>query len=120
MSIISIIIFLINLFFSSALPTKQPIKIDNRNIFTTKSGVQDIFVTHYNCSPQHITHMKYYKINKIGECKFKPAHFHILPALVSIFSQIQTFQVRAYAIYAKLSNIESFCHKVSLNTGFRF
>ena len=33
--------------------------------------------------------MHYYKLNKIGECKIKPADFKILPAKVHIFSQIE-------------------------------
>ena len=64
--------------------------------------------------------MQYYKLNKIGECKIKPAHFQIFPAQVQIFSQIRRLQVRAYAILAKLSDKECFCHKISLKRGFRF
>ena len=60
--------------------------------------------------------MQYYKLNRIGECKIKPADFKILPAQVQIFSQIRTLQVRAFAIHAKLSDKESFC----LKRGFRF
>ena len=77
-------------------------------------------VTHYDCSPKHITNMKHYKLNRIGECKIKPADFQILPAQVHIFSQIRTLQVRAYAIHAKLSDKESFCHKISLKLVYRF
>ena len=64
--------------------------------------------------------MQYYKLNKIGECKIKPADFQILPAQVQIFSQNRTLQVRAYGIHAKLSDKESFCHKLSLKRGFKF
>ena len=64
--------------------------------------------------------MQYNKLNKVGECKIKPADFKILPAQVQIFSQMQTLQVRAFAIHAKLSNKESFCHKIGLKRGFRF
>ena len=62
--------------------------------------------------------MQYYKHNKNGECKIKPADFKILPAQVHIFSQIRTLQVRAFAIYAKLSDKESFCYKIALKRGF--
>ena len=64
--------------------------------------------------------MQYYKLNKIGECKSKPANFKILPTQVQIFSQIQKLQVRAYAILAKLSDKENFYHKLSLKRGFWF
>ena len=39
---------------------------------------------------------------------------------MQISSQIRTLQVRAYAIHAKLSDKESFCHKIALKRGFRF
>ena len=55
--------------------------------------------------------MQFDNLNKIGECKIKPADFQIVLAQVQIFSQIQTIQVRVYAIHAKLSDKESFCHK---------
>ena len=64
--------------------------------------------------------MQHYKLNKIGECKIEPADFQILPDQAQIFSQIRTLQVRAYAIHAKLSDKERFCHKVALKRGFRF
>ena len=99
---------------------KQPNKVDQHNISTPKTGIQDLVVTHHDCSKKHITNMQYYKLNKIDECKIKPADFKILPAQVQIFSQLRTLQVRAYAIHAKLSDKESFCHKIALKRGFRF
>ena len=119
MSISNLIIFLI-IFLSFWLSIKQPIKVDNRNIFTLKSGVQDLIVPHYDCSPQHITIIQYYKLNKIGKRKIKPADFQIIPAQISIFSQIRTIQVPAYAINAKLSDKRIFCHKISFRRGFWF
>ena len=64
--------------------------------------------------------MQFFKLNKIGECRIKQADFQILHAEVKIFSQIRTLQVLAYAIHAKLSDKESFCHKISLKRGFRY
>ena len=64
--------------------------------------------------------MQYCKLNKIGECKIKPADFQTLPAQVQIFSEIRTLHVRAYAIHSKLSDKESFCHKISLKRSFWF
>ena len=69
MSTTNLILILPNLFSSSPLPIKQPIKVDQHNISTPKTGIQDLVVTHYDCSPKHITNMQYYKLNKIGECK---------------------------------------------------
>ena len=111
---------LINLFFSCPLPIKQTIKVDQRNISTAKTGIQDLVVTHYDGSPKQITNLQYFKLNEIGESKIKPADFQILPAQVQIFSQIRTLQVRTYAIHAKLSDKESFCHTISLKRGFCF
>ena len=91
---------MVNIFFSHLLPIKQPIKIEKRNISTPKLGVQDLIVTQYGFSPQHIPNVQYFKLKKIGECKIKPVNFQILPAQVSVFSQIWTLQVRTYAINA--------------------
>ena len=82
MSTTNLILILLNLFFLYPLPIKQPIKIDQNNISTPKTGIQDLVVTHYDCSPKQITNMQYYKLNKIGGCKIKPADFKILPAQV--------------------------------------
>ena len=120
MSLANLIKLLINYFFLHSPPIKQPIKVDNSVISTPNSEIQDLILTHYDCSPQHIKNMQYYKLNKIGECKIKPADFQFLPAQASIFSQIRTLQVRADAIYAKISDKENFGRKISLNRGFRF
>ena len=120
MSIANLTFLLLNLFLSHPLPIKQPIKIDQHNISTPKFGVQDLEVTHYDCFPKQIANMQYYKLNKIGECKIKPADFQILPAQVQIFSQIRTPQVRGNAVHAKLSDRVSFSHKIALKRGFRF
>ena len=118
MSITNLILISINLFFSNTVPFKPPITVDQQNISKPKTGIQDLVVTIYDCSPKHITNMQYYKLNRIGERKIKPTDFQILPAKVQIFSQIRTIQVRAYAIYAKFSDKEVFCHKIS--RGYRF
>ena len=120
MSITSLIVLLKNISFLYQLPIKQPITVEKRKTSTHKSGIPDLIVTHYDYSPQYITNMRYYKLNKIGKSKIKPAEFQILPAQVSIFSQIQTLQVCAYAKHAKLSQKESFYPIISLKRGFRF
>ena len=89
MSMTNLIFLLFNFFISHPLPIKQPIKVDSHNVFTPKSGIQDLIVTHYDCSPKHITNMQYYKLNRIDECKIEPADFQILPAKVQIISQIR-------------------------------
>ena len=120
MSITNLTLLFPNLFLSHPLPIKQSVKVDQHNISTSKIGVQDLIFTHYDCSTKHITNMQYCKVNKFGECKIRPADFQIFPARLQTFSQIRTLQVRAYAIPAKLSDKESFCHKIALKRGFRF
>ena len=114
MSVTNLNLLLTKLFISHQLPIQQPIEFDHHNVSTPKTGIQDLVVTHYDCSPKHITNMQYHKLNKICECKIKKADLQILPAQVQIFSHIRTIQVRPYAIHAKLSDKESFCHKISL------
>ena len=103
MSITNLILILANLFISYPLPIKPPITVDHQSISTPKTGIQDLVDTHYDCSPKHITNVQYYRLNRIGECKIKPADFQILQAQVQIFSQFRTLQVGAYAIHAKLT-----------------
>ena len=95
MSITNLFLILINFFFSHEFPIRPPIEIDQQNISTPKTGTKDLVVTHYDCSPKHITNRQYYKLNKIGECKIKPLDFQFLSAQVQLFSQIRTIQVRA-------------------------
>ena len=85
--------FWINLFFSYPVPIKQPIKVDSHNISTPKLGVQDLIVTHNDCSSQHVTNMQYYKFNKIGECKIKPAFKSTLPSF-NILTNLNTPSTR--------------------------
>ena len=120
MSTTNLILILLYLFFSCPRPVRQPVKVDQHNFSTPKTGIQDLVVSHFNCSPKHITNMQYYELNKVGECKIKPADFKILPAQVQIFLQIRTLQVRTYAKHAKLNDKESFCHKIAIKRGFRF
>ena len=75
-----------------SLPMKQPNKVDQHNISTPKTGIQDLVVPHYDCSPKHITNMQYYKLNKIGEYKIKPANFKILPAQVRFFHKSERYK----------------------------
>ena len=35
-------------------------------------GPQDIFIEHYDCDAEEITNVKYYELNKISTCNFKP------------------------------------------------
>ena len=58
MSITNLILIVFNLFFSCPLPIKQTIKVEHRNISTPKTGIQDLVVKHYDCSPKHITYMQ--------------------------------------------------------------
>ena len=93
MFITNLTLLLLNLFLLNQLPIKPPIKVDQNNISTPKTGIQDLVVTHFDCSTEHMTNMLFYKLNKKGECKVKPADFQILPAQVQISSQIHTLQV---------------------------
>ena len=67
MSITNLIVLLANLFLSFPLLIQQPITNDIRKISTPRSGVQDLIVTHYERSIQHITNKQYYKLNIFGE-----------------------------------------------------
>ena len=102
MSTTNLIFILLNLFFSNPLSIKQPINVEQHNISTPKTGSQDLVVTHYDCFPKHIT-MQYCKLNKIGECKIKPANFKIFPAQVQFF--FYKFEHYKYALTPYMLNL---------------
>ena len=56
---------------------------------------------------------------KLSKVKSNPQIFKYSPSRYIYFHKIRKLQVRAYAIYAKLSDKESFCHKIALKRGFR-
>ena len=89
---ILILLNILSLFLSCPLPKKQPIKVNQHNISTPKTGIQDLVATHYDCSPKHITNMQYYKLNKIGECKIRPADFKILQTQVNFFHKSEHYK----------------------------
>ena len=119
MSTTNLIFILANLLFSCALSIKQPIKVDQHNISTPKTGIKDLVVTHYDCSPKQITNMQYYKLSKIGECKIEPADFKILSAQVQIISQIGTLRENPTRIHLdifKILNLDKSAFEISFTT----
>ena len=48
------------------------VELTGPNINGSSSGAQDIFIEHYDCDAEEITNVKYYELNKISTCKFKP------------------------------------------------
>ena len=48
------------------------IELTGQNINGSAIGPQTIFIEHYDCDAGEITNVKYYELNKISTCKFKP------------------------------------------------
>ena len=48
------------------------VELTGQNINGSATGPQDIFIEHYDCDAEEITNVKYYELNKISTCKFKP------------------------------------------------
>ena len=49
------------------------LQTDINNLTTgPTTGPNDIFVVHYDCEINEISNVKYYELNKISTCKFKP------------------------------------------------
>ena len=53
------------------------IDLTGRNINGSANGPQDIFIEHYDCDVDEISNVKYYELNKISTCKFKPGTISI-------------------------------------------
>ena len=87
--------------------------MEQHKISTPKTGIQDLVVTHYDCSPKHITNMQYYKLNKIGERKIKPAYFKILPHKYKSFHKFGNYKYALTPYTLNLSTRKVFvtkCH----------
>ena len=48
------------------------VELTGHNTNGSATGPQDIFIEHYDCDAEEITNVKYYELNKISTCKFKP------------------------------------------------
>ena len=74
------------------------VELTGQNINGSATGPQDIFIEHYDCDAEEITNIKYYELNKIITCKFKPFDLDMTKTEVQLLSKAQAVQIKAYAV----------------------
>ena len=85
------------------------IALTGKNINGSATGPQDIFIEHYNCDAEEITNVKYYELNKISTCKFKPLDLDMTKTEVQLLSKAQAVEIKAYAVAGTIKERVEWC-----------
>ena len=85
------------------------VELTGQNINGSAIGPQDIFIEHYDCDAEEITNVKYYELNKISTCKFKPPDLDMTKTEVQLFSKAQAVENKAYAVAGTIKERVEWC-----------
>ena len=91
------------------------VELTGQNINGSATGPQDIFIEHYDCDAEKITNVKYYELNKISTCKFKPLDLDMTKTEVQLLSKAQALEIKAYAVAGTIKERVEWC---SQNTDY--
>ena len=78
------------------------VELPGQNINGSTTGPQDIFIEQYDCDAEEITNVKYYELNKISRCKFKPLDLDMTKTEVQLLAKAQAVEIKAYAVTATI------------------
>ena len=85
------------------------IELTGQNINGSAIGPQYIFIEHYDCDAEEITNVKYYELNKISTCKFKPLDLDMTKTEVQLLSKAQAVEIKAYAVAGTIKKRVEWC-----------
>ena len=85
------------------------VELTGQNINGSAIGPQDIFIEHYDCDAEEITNVKYYELNKISTCKFKPLDLDMTKTEVQLLSKAQAVEIKAYAVAGTIKERVEWC-----------
>ena len=85
------------------------VELTGQNINGSATGQQDIFIEHYDCDAEEITNVKYYELNKISTCKFKPLDLDMRKTEVQLLSKAQAVEIKAYAVAGTIKERVEWC-----------
>ena len=85
------------------------VELTGQNINGSATGPQDIFIEHYDYDADEITNVKYYKLNKIRTCKFKPLDLDMTKTEVQLLSKAQAVEIKAYAVAGTIKIRAEWC-----------
>ena len=74
------------------------VELPGQNLNGSATRPQDIFIEPYDCDAEEITNVKYYELNKISTCKFKPLDIDMTKTEVQLLSKAQAVEIKAYAV----------------------
>ena len=85
------------------------IELTGQNINGSAIGPQVIFIEHYDCDAEEITNVKYYELNKISTCKFKPLDLDMTKTEVQLLSKAQAVEIKVYAVAGTIKERVEWC-----------
>ena len=85
------------------------VELTGQNINGSATGPQDVFIEHYDCDAEEITNVKYYELNKISTCKFKPLDLDLTKTEVQLLSKAQAVEIKAYAVIGTIKERVEWC-----------
>ena len=85
------------------------VELKGQNINGSAVGPQDIFIEHYDCDAEEVTNVKYYELNKISTCKFKPLDLEMTKTEVQLLSKAQAVEIKAYAVTGTIKEKVEWC-----------
>ena len=85
------------------------VELTGQNINSSAIGPQDIFIEHYDCDAEEITNVKYYELNKISTCNFKPLDLDMTKTEVPLLSKAQAVEIKAYAVAGTIKERVEWC-----------
>ena len=111
--------FYLLLFFFCSLVASSSFKIETfeeqKINISRKFGPQDIYVTHYDCSPHSETKMEYYTLNKIAPCKISPDEIEHTPVRVNVYAKARARDFRAFKLTVKIQRQVVTCREIANN-----
>ena len=91
------------------------LKPSNNTISTgPPTGPQDIFVEHYDCEINEISNVKYYELNKISTCTFKPMDLEMEKTGLQLLSRAKAIEIKAFAVDGTIKETVHWCSQLHL------
>ena len=83
----------------------------SNNTFTAgpPTGPQDIFVEHDDSEINEISNVKYYELNKISTCTFKPMDLEMEKTGVQLLSRAKAIEIKAFAVEGTMKETVHWC-----------
>ena len=85
------------------------IELTGQNINGSATGPQDIFIEHYDCDVEEISNIKYYELNNISTCKFKPLDLELNATEGQLLSKTRAVEIEAYAVSGTIKERVEWC-----------